>query len=401
MEEISIKIGKDEVQINKNTFLLLLDVSPVKAYEAYKNALLTNEIKFSHLKELAAKADVPYPFFFAPPIQLDKQLKDKEKNLFEKLPSKAEMRLVGRGNFGVEDVALIVRDLGRKQEFLKKRIIVNVEENKFIGYVAKKMKGTHTNRELADNIRVYLGIDLSVLRTKSKAEVVNYIRERAEQNNILVSFSSYNFMPQNLDPMLGMSGLCVKDKKFPIIFVNTRDGDDKPKILESEGRQIFTLTAMLVCIAMNRFIFSTKTSKKKDSLARKVFLIVGEILIPQEDIAELDIKNLEELKRGSTKFKVTPSMLLTRLRECKLIDSQLARRLREKLMDEINSIRPSQKRHPLQTTGYGKYNGVRFSREVLKALKDKKISQDEMKNILFRKGKMNSTLLRDYSDKFK
>jgi Zn-dependent peptidase ImmA (M78 family) len=189
---------------------------------------------------------------------------------------------------------------------LKKRIIVNVEENKFIGYVAKKMKGTHTNRELADNIRVYLGIDLSVLRTKSKAEVVNYIRERAEQNNILVSFSSYNFMPQNLDPMLGMSGLCVKDKKFPIIFVNTRDGDDKPKILESEGRQIFTLTAMLVCIAMNRFIFSTKTSKKKDSLARKVFLIVGEILIPQEDIAELDIKNLEELKRGSTKFKVTP-----------------------------------------------------------------------------------------------
>lgn len=401
MEEISIKIGKSYVKINKNVFLPLLDVSPVKHLESYKNALENNEIRFSHLKDLATRADVPYPLFFASPRHIDKQFKDRQKNLFEKLPSKAEIRLVGRGGFKIEEILLIAKDLGRKQEFLKKRVITTARLNPFIGYVAKKAKGVHTNRELADDIRGYLGINLSELRTKSKAEVLNYVRQCAEEKNILVSFSSYNFMPQNIDPEIGMSGICVKDKRFPIIFVNTRDGDLKPKILESEGRQIFTLVAMLACIAMNRFIFSTKTSKKGAALTNKIFQIVGEILIPKEDISEIEVTNLEELKQESTSFKVTPSMFLMRLKECGFIDPQLARRLREKLIDEINLMPPSRKRSPLQMNGYGKYNGARFSREIISAFKAHKITQDEMKNILFRKGKMNPTLFQDYSEKFK
>lgn len=401
MDELSVKIGKQTVTISRESFLRLLDVSPVKAYVSYTNAVASNEIRFSDLKDLASKANVPYPLFFAPSTQVEKQLKDKEKNLFEKLPSKAEMRVVGRGSFSVEDVDLIVRDLGRKQEFLKKRVLLSTPDNPFIGYVGKKMKSPHTNAEVADAIRRYLGVDLDVLRTKSKAEVVNYIRECAENRNILVSFSSFNFMPQNLDPDLGLSGLCVKDKKFPIIFINTRDGDEKPKILESDGRQIFTLTAMLVCVAMNRFVFSTKTPKRGDSLSRKVFLVVGEFLIPREDLDQVEISNLEELKQESTNFKVTPSMLLVRLRECGLIKAPLAARLRKELMDELNAIPPSRKNHPLQTTGYGKYNGARLSREVVRAFKAKKISQDEMKNVLFRKGKMDTNLLQEYSEKYK
>ena len=217
MEEISLKVGKGYIKINKNVFLSLLDVSPVKHLDSYKNALDSNEIRFSHLKDLATKADVPYPLFFAPPVHIDKQFKDRQKNLFEKLPSKAEIRLVGRGTFKIEDILLIAKDLGRKQEFLKKRVITTARLNPFIGYVAKKAKGVHTNRELADDIRSYLGINLSELRNKSKAEVLNYVRQCAEERNILVSFSSYNFMPQNIDPEIGMSGICVKDKRFPLI----------------------------------------------------------------------------------------------------------------------------------------------------------------------------------------
>lgn len=401
MEEISIKIGRKHIKINKNVFLSLLDTSPVKTLELYKKALSNSEIKFSHLKELAVKADVPYPLFFANPAIINKQLKDRQKNLFEKLPSKNEMRLVGRGSFKIEDILLVVKDLGRKQEFLKNRVITTARFNRFIGYVAGKVKKVHTNRELADDIRSYLEINLHELRNKSKAEVLNYIRQCAERKNILVSFSSYNFMPQNIDPKIGMSGICVKDKKFPIIFVNTRDGDAKPKILESDGRQIFTLVAMLVCIAMNRFVFSTKTGKKGTALTNKIFQIVGEILIPREDISEIEILDLEELKQESSFFKVTPSMFLMRMKECGFIDPQLARRLREKLIDEINLMPASQKRSPLQVNGYGKYNGVRFSHEIIVAFKAHKITQEEMRNILFRKGRMNSTLLHDYSEKYK
>lgn len=401
MGEISVKVGKEEVKIDSDVFLSLLDSSPVHEDKAYANALVTNKIRFSHLKILASKADVPYPLFFTTLEKVSKQLKDNKKNLFEKLPSKVEMSLVGRGSFSVRDVELIVKDLGRKQEFLKKRIITDAQQNPFIGYLARKIKNVSSNRELAEDVKNYLGIDLLLFRTKSKAQGLNYICECAERKNILISFSSYNFMPQNLHSLLGLSGLCVKDKKFPIIFLNTRDGDERPKIIESEGRQIFTLIAMLVCIAINQFAFNVNNHTKVDLLTRRVFIIVGEILIPQEDIRGLDIRNLEELKQESTKFKVTPSMLLMRLRECKLIDTQLAKRLREKLVDEVKSAKPSKKRQPLQTTGYAKYNGSRFSREVVGAFRVGKISQDEMKNILFRKGKMNSTLFRDYSERFK
>jgi hypothetical protein len=400
MDELLVKVGRDRLKISKDNFLLLLNASPVKAYAAYTNAIDSGEISFIDLKDLASRADVPYPLFFAPSAHVKKQLTDRDKNLFEKLPSKNEMRLVGRGSFSVEDVQLIVRDIGRKQEFLKKRILLTEPDNPFIGYIAKKLKGSHGDRELADDIRNYLEIDLPTLRTKTKAGVVDYIRERAERKNILISFSSYNFMPQNLDPDLGLSGLCIKDKKFPTVFVNTRDGDESPKILESDGRQVFTLTAMLVCIAMNRFVFSTKTPKRGDSLVRRVFQIVGEILIPREDLEEIEITNIEELKQESAAFKVTPSMLLARFQSCRLIDAKLAKSLRQELMDELNAMPATRKQQPLQSTGYAKYNGVKFSREVVQAFKKKKISRDDMKNILFRKGKMNSDLFEEYSEKF-
>ncbi len=401
MDELSVKVGKGEVKIDRSVFLSLLDISPVQASALYRNTLSSDRIRFSDLKELASKAEVPYPLFFAPETVVTKHLKDKENNLFNKLPSKAEMRLVTRGFFDIKDVELIVKDLGRKQEFLKRRVLSRTTNNPFIGYVAKDVKGPHMNKQLADKIRSYLGIDLADLRTKSKAGVVNYIRDCAEHKGILVSFSSYNFMPQNLDPNLGLSGLCVKDKKFPFIFVNTRDGDEKPKILESDGRQIFTLVAMLVCIALNRFIFSTKGPKKGDPILKKVYLIVGEILIPREDLKSVTIANLDDLKRESTKFKVTPSMLLVRLRECQLIEKELGKRLRAELIAEAKSIPSSPKYQPTQTTGYGKYNGTRLSQEVIRANRGGRISLDEVKNILFRKGKMNANLLSEYSEKYK
>ncbi len=401
MNDFFIKIGKDGIKTDKRSFLALLDLSPIKQYVSYQNAVTDNEIKLSDLKDLAAKANVPYPLFFATKDVVDVHLKDKEKSLFDKLPSKSEMQLNSRGKMKLEDIELIVKDLGRKQEFLKTRILTTSKDNSFVGHIAKKAKQKVPNHELADDIRKYLGIDLSILRKMSKDDVLQYLCDKSEAQGILVSFSSYDYMPQNIDKELGVSGFCVKDKKFPYIFINTRDGDDNPKILETAGRQIFTLVAMLVCIAMNKFIFSTKKGHTKSDESKKIFSIVGNLLIPKADAESITVSSLDDLKDGARVFKVTPSMLLVRLRELNLIDKPTADRYKEILREEIKKASSSPKRRPLQITGYSKYNGTRFSREVVRAHVGKKISTEEVKNILFRKGKMDPNLFQEYSDRFK
>ena len=401
MNDFFVKIGKEKIKTDRRVFLVLLDLSPIKQYVAYQNAVLSSEIKFSDLKELATKADIPYPLFFATKEVIDVHIKDKERNLFEKLPSKSEMQLNSRGKMKLEDIELIVKDLGRKQEFLKTRILPAINDNSFVGFIAKKAKEKVANNELADDIRKYLNIDLSVMRKMSKDDVLQYLCDKSEDKGVLVSFSSYDFMPQNIDKELGVSGFCVKDKKFPYIFINTRDGDDNPKILETAGRQIFTLVAMLVCIAMNKFIFSTKKGHTKSDETKKIYSIVGELLIPREDAESINVSSLEDLKEGARLFKVTPSMLLVRLRELRLIDKSTADRFREILREEIKKASSNPKRRPLQITGYSKYNGTRFSREVVRAHAGRKISTEEVRNILFRKGKMDQNLFQEYSDRFK
>lgn len=401
MHDFFIRVGKERVRIDRRVFLALLELSPIKQYKAYADAVSENEISLTNLKMLSRKADVPYPLFFAPKDKVEKHMKDKEQNLFQKLPSKAEISLTSRGAMKIQDIELIVRDLARKQEFLKKRVLPNAVESTFIGSIAKAVKQKVANEQLALQVRDYLEIDLADVRKLSKDKVLSYLCKKAEDKGIFISFSSYNYMPQNIDREVGLSGVCIKDKKFPYIFINTRDGDVQPKILETSGRQIFTLMAMLVCIAMNKFVLTTKKGKAAAAGYRQVFSIVGEILIPKGDLAGVTVSTLDELKINARFFKVTPSMLLARLMELRRIAPRLAAIFRKELADEIKAAPGNHPMQPLQTTGYGKYNGDRFSREVVRAHKGGRVSYDEAKNVLFRKGKMDASLFQEYSTLFK
>lgn len=400
MDDFYVKVGREKIQIDKDVFLTLFDLSSIEQYKPFQDALENREINFSLLKEYAEKASIPYPLFFAPKNVVQSQVKDKEKSLYKKLPSKAEMQLNSRGKMRLRDVELIVKDLGRKQEFLKNRILTSAVKNTFVGLIAKQIKDRKSAKQMADQLKSDLGVNLTALRGLSKEKVLQYLTDKVEDRGVLVSFSSYNFMPQNIDREIGVSGFCIKDKKFPYIFINTRDGDSNPKILETSGRQIFTLVVMLVCIAMNRFVFSTKKGVLKSKDTKVVYSIVGEFLIPREDAVGLNINDINELKQSAQLFKVTPSMLIMRLRELNLIDKKLADTLRDLLKKELKEAQPKQLHSPTQITGYSKYNGSRFSREVIRAHKSKLITSEEVRNILFRKGKMNSNLFQEYNNKF-
>ena len=402
MDKFFIKIKTEKVEIDKKVFLSLLNISHVKEYSSYKNAITDNEISLSHLKDLSEKADTPYPLFFAPLNIVNKQIKDKENELNQKLPSKKEIRLAFRGKMKSNDIELIVKDLARKQEFLK-RILPMTPENSFVGSVSHKIIMGVSNKDIAKNIRDYFKIDLNHIRNIPKDDVLNYLFKKAEKKNILISLSSYHYMPQEISKDLYLSGFCVKDKKFPYIFINTRDGDETPIILETSGRQIFTLIAMIVSIGMNKFVLSMKEGQVKSSSQKRIYSIVGEILIPENDLTIIKINDVDDIKKYAKSFKVTPSMLVMRLKESNFMSRDTANLYLNILYKEIKEIESKKKyyNNTKPVNGFGKYNGERFSHEVVIAHKARKVSLIEAKNILFRKGKMDNTLFNEYINKFK
>lgn len=402
MKPFWVTIGKDDVEIDKRVFESLLDLSPIKEYKDYIEAIKNDRIRLEKLKKLAQKAGIPYPLFFAPKTISDKQLSHKNNNLFQKISTKDEIRLSSRGRIEIEDIELIVKDLARKQEFLKRRIATQADLNGFVGSFVKKLNQGYTLEQIAGEIRVYFGIELNYLRTISKDKVLNYLRNCIEGKGILVAFSSHNYMPQNLSKEIELSGICIKDPKFPYIFINTRDGDDKPKIIESSGRQIFTLLTMVVCVGLNIFILSSKSGKSKNDISKIAFQIASEVVIPRENLNEIQISSLDDLKEKAHYFRVTPSMLLYQLKAHKKIGKNQAESYWIQLKQEAKRTEPKHKHAPLPVTGYSKYNGERFSREVVRAHIQGKISHLEVKNILFRRGKkMDAILWNKYLKKYK
>jgi len=402
MEDMFVSIGQDGVKISKEVFSRLFDgVAFVREYSDYKEAVEKNHITLKKLKQLAEKGDIPFPLFFAPLSVVKKQILDFEKNLEDKLPDKDEIVLSARGVLQIKEIQLIVKDLGKKQEFLKKFVLQNSSENTYIGSIRKLSKSGLSTELLALKIREYFGINLQEFRGMSKERGLSYLCGKIEEKGILVSFSSWNYMPQNLKREVEISGLCIKDKKFPYIFINTRDGDEDPIILESAGRQIFTTCSMLVCIGMGIFAFNTRDESQKDSQLKKVFSITGELLVPGVELVNKRIDGIESLKKVSSEFKVTPSMLLVRLRETGLLSEDVVLYYRELLSFELSEKKttPKNQIHPVK--GYAKYNGERLSREIVGAYRVGVISPDQARNILFRRGKkMNRAIFQEYIGKF-
>lgn len=395
MSSFTVRIGKQSVTIDGRIFFALLDIPYVKTYVAYAKAASANSIPLHDLKALAEKADVPYPLFFAPFSHVEAQLKAKTDFLDSKLPDKLELALGSRGTLSVASIELLGRDLGRRQEFLKGRVLPGAPRNDYLGCVSKMVKLGASDEQAADAIRAELGIDLSALRKLSKKKVLDYLVGKAEDRSVLVSFSSYQYMPQKIDRSAQFSGFCVKDTKFPIVFINARDGDDQPLILESDGRQIFTLLAMLVLAAMGKFVLGINR-KRKDQPTARAHMIVGEILIPKADLRGVNVSSLKELKDLSATFKVTPSMLLRRLRVLGKISPKIANELHAELARELKAMEPPHKTSPLPVNGFGKYNGTRFSREVIKAQREGRISVEDMNSALFRRRRVPAELRRQY-----
>ncbi|MDM7888316.1 hypothetical protein ACIPEP_16530 [Curtobacterium sp. NPDC087082] len=365
---IAVTLHGSRVMIDRVVFVELFENSVVSARVPYRHALERSTISFSDLVDLARTAQVPYALCFAPRELVRAQVETKTQKLLQGL-SKDTFAVNSRTTIELSDVELIVKDLVRKQMMLRTHD-ESLAENKIVGVLRKPRA---TIEEDVAVLLTALDLDVAVLRSaRSKGAALSLLIETLESHQILVSRSVRGFMPQLIE--VKFSGLTIKDKKVPYIFLSRGShGDDE----EPEGRQLFTLTLLTVLVARGIFAPVTYDGRNLASNPGREYDIVGEVLMPAAQMRTVPSDDLGKIRSTADSFKVTPSALVVRLQRLGLISCVGAQQHLEELRLEFANRPKSQGRQPKPVNGVRTYNGRELSVRMLGALDAGKITEGE------------------------
>lgn len=367
---MDVIIGGDRVTIERSVFVELLENSVVNSRAPYLHALERGEIHYSELVDLARKAEVPHPLFFAPPSVVHAQVAMKTTKLLQGVAPDT-FTVNTRTTVKLCDVELIIKDLLRKQELAKKHDPTLVR-NKIVGLLRKPHA---TVREDADALVKALGLDRAVIRAaRTKEAARDLIIQQLEANQVLVSQSVRGFMPQILDGV-HFSGMTVRDPKVPYIFLA---GGDHGDFQEPAGRQIFTLMLMAVLVARGIFAPVSYDASSTAPDAGREYDIVGEILMPADELSDVRLSTLDEIKRAADVFKVTPSAMAVRVMRLGIISAETALAHLDQLEAEFRG-RPKAKprRQPKPVNAIRKYGGRALVSRMIRAVEENRLSERE------------------------
>lgn len=358
---IQVQLGGDQVPIQRAVFSALLDNSVAGTYAAYPKALATETISFLELLRLARIGEIPYPLFFADLPTAEAQVAAKTQKLLAGV-SKETFSLGSRAPVDLRDVELILKDLIRKQEALK-RHDGTLSKNRIIGLLRKPGPSVEQDaRKLAEQI----GTTHDVIRAcRTKELALELIIERLESHQVLVSRSVQNFMPQRLTHV-DFSGMTIRDAKVPYIFLAGGDHGDHQ---EPVGRTIFTLTLMAVLVARRVFSPVTWNAESTASDLGREYDIAGAMLMPERAVRLLDLSSRESFVSAASEFKVTPSAVVIRTLRLGLLSASSAENRLAEFREEflrrpertgMSPIRPE--------NAVRKYAGREMSRRMIEAL---------------------------------
>lgn len=360
---INILLNGSTIPIDEAVFTTLLDNSVAGTYADYARALETRSIKFVDLIDLSRKGEIPYSLFFAPLELVRTQVGTKTKKLLAGV-SKETFSVGSREKVELRDVELIVKDLLRKQEALKK-YDSSLKKNKIIGILQKQ---SHSVESDASKLMSALGLSHESIRNCRGTEgALQLLIERLEANQVLVSRSVQHYMPQRLNHV-EFSGLTIRDNKVPFIFLA---GGDHGDYQEPIGRTFFTLTLMSVLIARRIFAPVTWDAQSTGTKAGREYDIAGSMLMPAERLRELSPSSLAEVKAGAAEFKVTPSAVTVRAMRLGIISGETARSHLEELRIEFRQNTKRKGMSPIKPwNAVRKYSGAELSSRMIRVLDD-------------------------------
>jgi hypothetical protein len=367
---IDVLLDGKAVPVDEAVFRTLLDNSVAGTYMGYEKALDSHRIKFADLVWLADKGDIPYSLFFAPFALVQEQVKKKTEKLLAGL-SKDTFSIGSRSKVELRDVELIVKDLIRKQQLVRKHD-KSLQRNKIVGVLRNDGSAIE-----ADAARLMAAIGLSheaVRVCKSKEKALDLVIDRLEANQVLVSRSVQHYMPQRLTHVK-FSGMTIRDNKVPFIFLAGGDhGDDQ----EPAGRTLFTLVLMTVLVAHRIFAPMTWDGGSAQTDPGREYDIAAAILMPRERFRALGPTSLGDIRSASDEFKVTPSAVAVRAMRLGTISAETATGYLAQLREEFRSLPKGGPRNRiLPEIAVRKYNGKELSLRMLDVLDNQSISPGE------------------------
>lgn len=367
-EGMDVLLDGIRIGIVKDVFASLLGNSVVNGRVPFLRALETSEVTFSDLVALARKAEIPYPLFFAPREHVHEQLRAKTEKLLQGLTPET-FTVNSRTRVELRDVELIVKDLLRKQALVKKHD-PSLVKNSIAGLLRREGR---TPKQEAKALLDALELDPVMIRgARTKAIALDLIIERLEAKQVLVSRSVRGFMPQLLE--VKFSGMTVRDSKVPYIFLAGGDhGDDQ----EPTGRQIFTLVLMAVLIGRGIFAPVTYDASSTAPQAGREYDIVGEILMPADEVKLASLDTLEEIKAAADSFQVTPSAMAVRAMRLGLMGAEVALDYLRELASEYRNRTKPQPRSPKPVNAIRKYSGRGLTSRLLDAVDAQRLSERE------------------------
>lgn len=366
---IDVLLTGTRTSIDKAVFVALLENSTATTYAGYSRAIESSSIAFADLVSLARHGDIPFTLFFAPLPLVEAQIRAKTDKLLRGV-GKATFSVNSRDRVNLRDIELIVKDLLRKQELLK-RHDRSLAKNPIVGLLS--MPGGSVTAD-ANKLMASLGLEHAALRAaRNKSAALTLMIDRLEANQVLVSQSVNNFMPQRLTG-LKFSGMTIRDAKVPYIFLAGGDPGDRQ---EPVGRKIFTLALMSVLVARKIFAPVTYDGSSIGTDVGREYDIVGAMLMPADSLRGSQLTALSDVKAAADEFKVTPSALTVRAMRLGLIGRESAASHLAELAREYGSREKSHARQPKAVNAVRKYNGREFSSRMIDALDRSRMSPKE------------------------
>jgi Zn-dependent peptidase ImmA (M78 family) len=290
--------------------------------------------------------------------------------------SKNEFSLNSRGSLRVTDVELIIKDVLRKQQRLKE-LDPGLGANAIVGMLRRPSSFEADATLLRERFK----LDLVRLRSRgSKGKAFEYLVTLVEAQNIFVSQSVRNWMPQNLPARARFAGMCLRDKAIPFIFINSADarGSQVPA-----GRQLLTLVLLTVCVARGKFRRVSYNDDAENLIESHEYEIAEEVLMPAVEVTEWTVGSIDDVLAYADRCSVTPSAFLMRARRLGLVDQEAAREWSRMLREEFGALQSTPVRQPKPVNALRKYNSAAYSREFLRHYDAGRVGAAEVVRYLF------------------
>lgn len=377
---IDIKKGKTSIfGLERDVFEMLFNHTIARRKKKYVKALEDGYMQYDDFIKTTSDAEVPYPLFFLDKESVQGVILAYERRVYFGV-SKDQMSIASRGEVVLGDISLILKDITRKQSFIKQYI---TGSNEITGMFGKSKQDVAQH---ASALRSMLDYDLEKVKQLSKEKTYEMLNRGLANRNVFISLYAHHYTPQTVEKELQFSGIAINDKKCPYLFIKAGDNDSR---IEPWGRRIFTAALLLSCLCSGDCGPLTMDGKSGELTDDKHYIFAEEFLMPASVFKHEAISSYEDIGSISSKYSVSPAAVVMRAFRLHMIDELMKDEYLQRLHEQWEKVtRKKGGGIPLGLEkAINRYNNPAVVSMIVGKQKSGDITLQEAKNLLcYKKG---------------